>query len=210
MMRTPPFTTAPPVHGPSVPSPRGGGRTAGRIGARAATAVLATLAVVLANPGVASANWSIQDGFEGSPSGTWKLQHSGTGSGGFEINQGTANRGQNNAWLRSQTGWSAVGKNLLIGPAANNRFVRCNAAFVVSSLTGASQLNVEVIDPSTWNYLAVKTVTVSSTSYVTVGTDSWHAGASPNPVYVRISLLGNGSTTSTVRVDDMNVVCWVG
>jgi hypothetical protein len=169
----------------------------------AALAVSAALVIGMSGP--ASANgWNTSDGFEWNPAATWILYKVGTGGGGFDINAGTARTPYNNAWLSIQSsGWSSVGRSVHITPSEVHLPV-CAARIYVLPL-GTAKLNFEVIRPSTWTYLALKTVTLSGSTYQSVVTPSWDAY--DNDVFVRVSLLYNNSF-SAVRVDDMLVQCY--
>jgi hypothetical protein len=62
---------------------------------------------------------------------------------------------------------------------------------------GTARINFEIIKPSTWTYISLKTVTLTGSSYQAVTTDSWDA-LDAN-VFVRVSLIYNGSF-SAVRI----------
>lgn len=66
------------------------------------------------------------------------------------------------------------------------------------------KVNFEIINPSTWNYLSLKTVTLTGSGYTLATVPSWRGG--PNTVYVRVSLLGGGAFSS-IRVDDLVLQC---
>ena len=138
------------------------------------------------------------DGFEESPARTWTLYHEGNGSGGFELNAGTAQGGLNNAWLTSITGWSSVGRSVFL--AAHP--LGCVGRIDIRPF-GSVKLNFEIIDPPTWTYVALKTVTLSGSAYQTVSVGPFVPAGS---VFVRVSLLGNGGF-SAVRVDNLSVIC---
>ena len=91
-------------------------------------------------------------------------------------------------------------RSVRITPARHNP--TCSAAIYLQGPAG-TQVNVEVIDPSTWNYLAVKTVTLSGNGYADYGTPTWKSTI--DPVVFRVSLLANGD--SWVRADDLGVTC---
>ncbi|HBL59149.1 MAG TPA: hypothetical protein DDZ80_11710 [Cyanobacteria bacterium UBA8803] len=148
--------------------------------------------------------WQLQDGFEYNPSSTWTLYHSGNGSGGFDIKAGRSRSGYNNAWLTVLTGWSSVGRTVVFSPYFSGRTLNCNAQIYIQPLIGSSKLNFEVIDPSTWRYVALKTVTVTGGSYQAVLVGPFIPAR--KDLFVRVSLLGNG-TASAARVDDLTVGC---
>jgi hypothetical protein len=182
-------------------------KTSGFIG-RISSSVIGvfTSIFVVCGLGVLSAYanvWQLQDGFEYSPASTWTLYHSGNGSGGFDIKAGRSRSGYNNAWLTVLTGWSSVGRTVQFTPYLPGRTLNCGAQIYIQPVIGSSKLNFEVIDPSTWRYVALKTVTLTGGSYQAVAVPFVPAR---KDLFVRVSLLGNGST-SAARVDDLTVSC---
>lgn len=170
---------------------------------RLVVTLLVSAGLVAMTSGVAHAGiWQLNDGFEYNPAATWTLYHSAIGGGGFDLNAGTARTGYNDAWLSVQTGFSSVGRSVYLTPAQLHQS-SCGAAIYISALSG-SQLNFEVINPSTWTYIALKTVTLSGGGYTLVTVGPWVPG--PLTVFIRVSLLGNGGF-SAVRVDDLLVQC---
>jgi hypothetical protein len=177
---------------------------------RAVLAVLVTsagLVAAIAAPAHADL-WQLSEGFEGDPATTWQVRSYGASAGGFEINAGTARSGSNNAWLTAETEFSSVARSVYLRPAQLHR-PTCGASIYLRPFPGADggdvRVNVEVIDPSNWNYIALKTVTLTGSGYTQVSTPSWKPG--PITVFVRVSLLGVGGY-SGLRVDDLNVQCW--
>lgn len=167
-----------------------------------ALVISCALALGLAGPAQASL-WQLSDGFEGNPAATWTLFKVGTGGGGFDINAGTARTPYNNAWLTIQSsGWSSVGRNVHLTPVTVHQ-ASCAARIYVLPL-GTAKINFEVIKPSTWTYLSLKTVTLSGSTYQSVTTNSWNAF--DVDVFVRVSLIYTGGF-SAVRLDDLVVQC---
>jgi hypothetical protein len=164
-------------------------------------AVFALLSALgVSSAGVAYASvWQLDDGFEGNPASTWSLYHSAIGGGGFNINAGTARSGSNNAWLVTQTGWSSVGRTVHLTPAQLHQ-VTCAAQIYIQPLN-TTTLNFEVIDPPTWTYVSLKTVTLPAGSYQRVLTDPFVPYRTD--VFVRVST----TSPSTARVDDLTVQC---
>lgn len=170
---------------------------------RVVVTLLVSAGLIAVTSGVAHAGtWQMNDGFEYNPAGTWTLYHSGVGGGGFDLNAGTARTGYNNAWLSVQTGWSSVGRSVYLTPAQLHQS-SCGAGIYIAALSGA-RLNFEVINPSTWTYVALKTVTLSGGGYTLVTVGPWVPG--PTTVFIRVSLLGSGAFNA-VRVDDLIVQC---
>jgi len=79
----------------------------------------------------------------------------------------------------------------------------CAARIYVLPL-GVAKVNFEIIQPSSWRYISLKTVTLSGSSYQAVITNSWNAV--DIDVFVRVSLIYNGGF-SAARVDDLLVQC---
>ena len=170
--------------------------------ATGALAITCALVLGLAGPAQASV-WQFSDGFEGNPSATWILYRVGTGGGGYDINAGTARTPYNNAWLSMQgSGWSSVGRTVHLTPATVHP-ATC-AARIYALPLGTARLNFEVIKPSTWTYISLKTVTLTGSTYQAVTTNSWNA--LDIDVFVRVSLIYTGSF-SAVRLDDLIVQC---
>jgi hypothetical protein len=173
--------------------------------ARLAVAALATTAVALgvaASPAYADL-FQHTDGFEGDPAAVWEFHRSGAGSGDFEIGLGTARTGQNNAILTTSAGgWSGVGKLLTVRPRTAGHSTTCGGGFFVRPIGGPAVLNVEVIDPVSWTYLALRTVRVTDTAWRRHDVATYRDG--PSEVFMRVSLLGG---SGPVRVDDMTFQC---
>jgi hypothetical protein len=170
---------------------------------RTVAAVVAASAGVLAiTVGPAQASlWQLQDGFDYQPAATWTVEHYGTSGGGFDINTGTAHTAPNNAYLWAQTQFASVGRSVTL--RNNSTRSSCAAGIYLQGFDGA-KVNVEVIDPSSWTYVALNSVTITGGSYRQYTVGPWTGG--PNTVYVRVSLLGTGAY-NLVRVDDLTVQC---
>ncbi|MGH4026794.1 MAG: hypothetical protein ACRDRV_19655 [Pseudonocardiaceae bacterium] len=120
-----------------------------------------------------------------------------------------AHTGSRDAFLfMADAGFSSVGKVVHLQPVPNHPS-HCILDGFVDPGTGFRSLNVEVIDPVTFNYIALNTVTLSdSAPYTEVGV-GWDAGpGSQADPLIRFSLLGNpGGPKASVRVDDVKVIC---
>ncbi|MEU1586977.1 hypothetical protein [Micromonospora sp. NPDC005710] len=169
-----------------------------------AAAVLATTVALTVAVGPAQADlWQHTDGFEGSPAAVWEFHRSGAGSGAYELGAGTARSGSNNAILTTSAGgWSGVGKLLTVRPRTAGHSTTCGGGFFVRAVSGPAVLNVEVIDPASWTYLALRTVRITDTVWRRHDVASYANG--PSQVFVRVSLLGG---SGAVRVDDMAFQC---
>ena len=176
---------------------------------RAAAVVVAmTVGTIAGTAGAAYADyWALSDGFELSPASTWRLETYGVSSGGFELGQGTARSGRNNAWLRATTSFSAYGRNVRITPARYGP--DCSASAFIQTPGGAS-VNFEVIEPSTWTYIRLTSVTPASTGsgWTLVSSGVWHPGREGGEnVVIRVALLGDGYSNDWIRIDDLQVSC---
>lgn len=180
-------------------------RSASKSLVRLAVAVAATTAVTLgvaASPAQADL-WQHTDGFESNPAAVWQFHRAGAGSGALELGAGTAAAGLNNAILTtSPGGWSGVGKLLTVRPRTAGHSTTCGGGFGVRPVGAPAVLNIEVIDPTTWTYLALRTVRVSEPVWRRHDVASYRDG--PTQVFVRVSLLGG---SGPVRVDEMGFQC---
>ncbi|MBM7075142.1 hypothetical protein [Micromonospora humida] len=169
-----------------------------------AAAVMATTVALTVAVSPAQADlWQHTDGFESSPAAVWEFHRSGAGSGAFELGAGKAHSGANNAILTTSAGgWSGVGKLLTVRPRTAGHNTTCGGGFFVQAVSGPAVLNVEVIDPASWTYLALRTVRITDTVWRRHDVASYANG--PSQVFVRVSLLGG---SGPVRVDDMAFQC---
>jgi hypothetical protein len=146
----------------------------------------------------------LADGFENNPNSRWGFASSGTGIAfGFLTDRGRQRSGRVNAVLHATTGFVAVGRQVQIDPpgAVSN----CFGFIWVDPAAGTVTVNLEVIDPVTFQYISLNTVTFSNDpGYTQLGFNGFRWRA--EPVLFRVALLGNGSPSS-VYLDDMLVRC---
>jgi hypothetical protein len=174
-----------------------------RLGAAALTAT--ALALTFGARPASASLWQLSDSFEGDPSATWAIDGVGGGGGVFEIGVGTAKTGSNNAFLRADTDWYGVGRTVHVTPKEVHADANCSAGFQITPVGAAvTLLNIEVIDPDTWDYLALQTVRISSNGWRLVTSPGWTGG--PVNVFVRVSMLA-GRGFAPIRVDDLTVQC---
>lgn len=64
----------------------------------------------------------------------------------------------------------------------------CAAGIYLQGFAGA-KVNVEVINPSTWTYVALNSITIGGSGYGQYTVGPWTGG--PNLVHFRVSLLGS-------------------
>lgn len=168
----------------------------------AALTVIVSAGLLGVTGGAAQASiWQLNDGFDFQPASTWSVGTAGTGGGGFDLNVGTARSAPNDAFLWSQTQFSSVGRSVTL--RNNSTRIACGAGVYVQGLSGA-RVNFEVINPATFTYLALQSVTLSGGGYTQIIVPAWSGG--PNTVLVRVSLLGSGGFNS-IRIDDLVVQC---
>ncbi|UQU65744.1 hypothetical protein COUCH_05345 [Couchioplanes caeruleus] len=103
------------------------------------------------------------------------------------------------------TGWGSLGRSATMAPATPSG-TKCSiqASLRTETPGRTSTVNVEVIDPATWRYIALNRVTVG-TEWAEVQTPDWVNG--PTTVYFRVSLFGDAST-KVLLIDDVYWKCF--
>ncbi|WP_066362862.1 hypothetical protein [Herbidospora mongoliensis] len=181
---------------------------------RALVAVTVALTVTLAPAGPASAGiWQLTDGFEPAtnPASRWTPTAVGTCWGPYYTGGiGPARTGTGFAHWRVlyQPDWCSIGRTIRLSPVVGRTGVRCTAGIWARLRGGDPQLNVEVIDPDTWTYIALKTVPYPGwVAGWTLHTVTWTAQR-PD-VVLRFALLakGNGPYPAEIELDDAIVQC---
>jgi hypothetical protein len=180
--------------------------TAKAVAAAMVLAVSTALVVVAAGPAAAITTWTFRDSFENS---TWTTD--GVGGWGYVGYSSTAHSGTQEAFVDAWNGWGSVGRPVRIGVPAGG-FSGCVMALWVRPLEPVTRLNVEVINPSTWNYVALRTVTLTAPApgvfrpyqYVYLG-ESWTV--SVRDVFFRVSAVSHSGGDSTADVDDVEIRC---
>lgn len=176
-----------------------GGRTPWRVFAL----TLAVIGFGLA-PARALSDWSLRDGFETNPGGTWYFEHSGSGGGRFETAGQYSRTGTNQAYIYVSTGFSSVGRTVILEPFFAGRTLYTLASIYLRPYGTNVKVNFEVIDPTTWTYIALKTVTLANSyTYQLVTTDEFVPYR--KDVVVRVSVLAGTGGTVGVDVDDLLV-----
>ncbi|GAB1818629.1 hypothetical protein HerbRD11066_17930 [Herbidospora sp. RD11066] len=178
---------------------------------RALVAVTVAAAVTLAPAGPASAGiWQLTDGFEPStnPESRWSWEAEGfCGGPNYTSTLWTPRTGTGVANFKVSyvPDWCAIGRTIRLTPVVTHPGSTCTAGVWARLNDQRPQLNVEVINPSTWTYLALKKVT-SSGSW-TFHSVSWTAQR-PD-VVVRFALVArsNGPYFAEVALDDVVVQC---
>ncbi len=161
--------------------------------------------LVVSTPGTAQANlWQWSNSFEGSAAiHGWRAEQYGSSNAGVDAAVGAARTGSQSGWIWAQTQFASLGQKIRLSPAQLHS-VRCGAAMYIKAPAGTAKVNLEVINPNNWTYIALKSVTLSSSSYTAVVTPTWIPG--PIDVYLRVSLVGQGGF-SIIRVDDAYIQC---
>jgi hypothetical protein len=166
--------------------------------------VAGALLVGAATPAFASV-WTLSDGFESNPAATWWFEASDQfGHGDFGGFDGIPHTGSKYATIyRFDAGWASVARNVHLTPAQSHR-ASCGAQVWLQEAPG-TRVNIEVINPSTWTYVAVNSVTLpSDNAWHAYGSGSWTPG--PVDVVFRVSVISTGGF-ARVKVDDLTVQC---
>jgi hypothetical protein len=145
------------------------------------------------------------DDFESNPASVWNFDGAGTDVGFFSTGAAYAHSGTGSAWLfQFDPGFSSVGRPVYINTALVYPS-GCLATFYLRSET-STVVNVEIIEPHTWTYIALNQVTTSPTwTPYTVG--PW--GVHQLDVFVRVSALQSApGGVNIVSVDDLTVACF--
>lgn len=162
-----------------------------------------TLVLAAAVPASASTLTLLTDGFE-AQSASWQLYHSGTGSAEYaQDTEGFARTGTGYILLAAKTGFSSLGRTF----TAPLLTTSCTASVYIDPVSfpsGHAKLNLEMINPSDFSYLALSTVDYT--------TDSWHSASitvsSPGTFLFRVSLLSSQSNQYTLAdLDDFSLRC---
>ncbi len=169
----------------------------------AATVLTGGLVSTMAAPSNASGYWAVQDNFETNASSVWNFSSSGNGFGDFGGYDGTAHSGTVYATIyRFTAGWSAVGRTVHLTPMQLHT-ATCQAQIYLQDWAG-TQVNFEVINPSTWTYVALKPITIANSNWNAYQVGPWTGG--PTDVYVRVAV-GSTGGFARVKVDDLTVAC---
>lgn len=178
-------------------------------GALAATA--AGTALVLGTGTAQAGIWGEHDTFNDSPAYRWSPDGVGKRTASFPTSGNSPVSGGSYGLLTTTgPGWSSLGRKVHLSPAQYHAST-CGASVSVRGSavipTTAEQLNIEVIDPVTWRYIALSHATVTGSGWVTASVGPWTPG--PVDVFFRVSLAGaSGATESRYAgLDDLVVTC---
>lgn len=102
-----------------------------------------------------------------------------------------------------ESGWTEISRRVTI-PVSGSHTCFAGVTMTGNHSSSVSTVNVEVINPSNWTYVATKQGQVSGDEPRGFTTGQWSNG--PKTVVFRVSLLASGAYR-TVSVDDMRFIC---
>lgn len=153
--------------------------------------------------------WTDPDNFDTPDAFTnWHFGHTGDGTGGFS-NLGSLSAPRNAFLFMPDAGFSSVGKTVHFQPVSTGSATRCRFVIQIDAQQNARTINVEAINPSTFKYVAVKTIQVNpNDGYVPQGIFWDITAGTPATVLIRISLIGNSDGSDAfARVDNLVASC---
>jgi hypothetical protein len=147
----------------------------------------------------------LDDNFETAAASNWTFPHSGADAGG-NISTTDSFSPTHNAFVTIRgAGFSAAGR--LVSLASVPKPANCHADILVKPLS-VGTINVEVINPATFTYIALRTQALAPSPYSTQAINWTAAAGSPSTVLFRVSLLGTtDGSRSSIRLDDLHVRC---
>jgi hypothetical protein len=173
---------------------------------RLAAAVLALVAVLVWASPAHAAGTPFFDNFEAKPT-NWTLETTGLSSANMIYDRpALAHSGSAYASLGAHNAnqFAAVGRLIHLTPGG----IFCQFTVSINPLTtdlsGHNHMNIEVINPSNWTYVAVGHADFTSTGWQ-VGGIAWIRSIAD--VYIRVSELGDNNGPMDARVDDASVTC---
>jgi hypothetical protein len=103
--------------------------------------------------------------------------------------------------------WTGLGRSVhlptMVGTPGSNK---CKASIWVYAPWNATSVNVEVINPTDWTYISVKTVALARDSgWQQIAVPIWTAYTLD--VYFRVSNIGGSGSGNDVFIDDLHVIC---
>jgi hypothetical protein len=166
--------------------------------------VVATVATGLVAATAAPAQagvWTFIDGFENNPEATWFFETPDNGFGDFGGFDGTPHSGARYATVyRFVPGWSSVDRSLRLPASFFSR--QCTLQGFIQEWPG-TLFNLEVIDPATWSYVALRQFTIPDLNWHAYQL-SWTGG--PRDVVLRFVVVSDHAF-ARIKVDDVAVVC---
>nr|WP_062341420.1 hypothetical protein [Herbidospora sakaeratensis] len=182
---------------------------------RAFIAVTVAATVVVAPAGPASAGvWQLTDGFEPAtnPESRWTPTVVDQCWGPYYTGGlGPPRSGTGFAHWRVlyRPDWCAIGRTITLTPFITRPGpIRCTAGVWARLRGQGPQLNVEVIDPDTWTYIALKTVPYPGwRADYTLHTVSWTAQRADVVLRFAMAATDNGPYAAEIELDDVTVQC---
>jgi hypothetical protein len=167
---------------------------------RTLTAFALVVACVVSTAGPARAdifdNISVMtDHFNDDPGLRWTITSTGNGAGGFQAGVGFI-------YHNMTTGWTDISRNVTLSPIDNSHTCRAYVDLYANGNGGQVVVNIEVINPENWTYLAKGSGGVSARP-IQHFTPKWSNG--PRTVVFRVSLFGHGD--QTLWIDNMFISC---
>lgn len=148
--------------------------------------------------------WQLQDDFEVNAPSTWHFEHAGVGGGFFDFSGFYARSPRSDAYIYVSTGFSSVGRIVSFTPFFPGRTLNSVAQIYVRPWGNNVKINFEVIDPATWTYVSLKTVTLANnSSYQAITTDPFIPRK--KELYIRVSVLAGTGVQIGAEVDDLTV-----
>jgi hypothetical protein len=164
-------------------------------------AIATTSVLVIAQPAHASA-WQFSDNLNDGFNGWVGTVYNNDGTASFTTRDGNGYAVMtkyNNSW------WNEVGRNVRISPAALHR-TTCSAKISLKTdPTLLTTANIEIIDPTTWNYLAFRQVEFTNGNWQQFTVGPWVGG--PTEIRFRVSLLVKTFYYRYLAVDNLVVQC---
>lgn len=151
--------------------------------------------------------WTFQDGFDTSLPGqsiyTWWVV--GRAGGGVQVPRLPAKSGSRTMYMFADTGgWVSVRETVNLTPYFSGRILHTAAAVYARPIRGLNaKVSIEVIDPSNWSYIALKTITLKNNfTWQPVITDEFIPRR--KDIIVRVSV-GSDAGVVEVDLDDVTV-----
>ncbi|MFC4533591.1 hypothetical protein [Sphaerisporangium dianthi] len=180
---------------------------------RSLMAAAIAVSVVLVPAGPASAGiWQLTDGFEPStnPASRWTFTANG-GCGGpvFGGSSSTPRTGSGWAsmWAYTKGDWCALGRTIHLTPVSAHPGARCTAGVWTELWGEMASFNLEVIDPDTWTYIALKSITQDWVHGWELQTVSWTAQRSDVVLRFAVGQRNPYWHAAQVDLDDVVVQC---
>jgi hypothetical protein len=156
----------------------------------------------------ANAGAGFSDNFDdGHLPGLWGFEHNASNAGGgFENNQGFWLSPYTNVWLSATNGWSSL-RRFQDLPSVDDGSMSylCTASiYIKPAVNDSVTFNLEILKPYSYEYIALKQVTLLPGSYKKVSID-WRT--SEDDVTVRFSLLSQYGYYKKARLDNYFVNC---